>query len=131
MNCEAHSPGQPNGTILTEKVKGLMVLDTTSGITNHLVKITPDEGLLFVLIELGPKCAIGECIKVEAKAAGEGFWFKDQLGNAGFLTEAASHLFRESLEGLKTLGVPAKIVGSAVVDLGGVHLGLTWSGKPA
>ncbi len=130
-SCEAHTPGQPNGTILTEKVQGLIVLDTTAGVTNDLVKITPDAGLVFAVIELGIKCSIGESIKIEARESGGGFWIKDCKGNASFLTEAALHLFEESLEGLKGLGLPAKIIGSAFVELEGVHFGLKWAGVPA
>ncbi len=129
-NCEAHSSGLPNGTILSEKGEGLIVLDTTAGVTNDLIKIRPDTGLIFAVFELGAKCSVAESINVEAKSAGEGIWIKDCKGNTSFLTEAASHLIEEALEGLKALGVPAKIVGSAILELGGAHNGLKWAGFP-
>ncbi len=130
-NCEAHSPGQPNGTILSEKSEGLIVLDTTTGVTNDLVKIKPDSGLVFAVIELGAKCSVAESVNVEVKAVGEGLWIRDCKGNTSFLTEAASHLIEEALEGLKALGVAAKIIGSAIVELEGGHNGFKWSGFPA
>jgi hypothetical protein len=130
-NCKPHSPGKPVGEILTGKGKGLIMLD----VGNDLVKITPETAAgaatkLFVTIELGELCAIGESVNVEATELGEGLWIKDIGGNAGFLAETTTHLIVEGLNKLLALGQPAKIIGSAIVELGGPHAGLKWSGVP-
>lgn len=134
--CIPHSEGQANGIILSEKGKGLIVLDKEESGTSELVKITPENSKgettkLFAVIQLGETCAIGESVNVESTALGEGLWIKDIGGNTGFLTQAATHLIVEGLKKLLALGQPATIVGSAVVELGGVHAGLLWSGDPA
>jgi hypothetical protein len=125
--CIPHTPGKAAGHILTEKAKGLIVLDKlASGEVDDFVLFIPDEGKKFAVIELGETCAIGETVNVEGE-----LWIKDCLGNASFLKEAVTHLIEESLNGLTALGQPAKIIGSAVVELTGEkHKGLTWSGKP-
>lgn len=123
--CVPHSPGKVGGTVLSENGTGLIVLDKVGETNFELVKITPDVGTVFAKIELGESCAIGELVEV----AGE-LWIKDQGGNAGALAEAKEHLILEALNKLTALGQPAKIIGSAVVELGGVHKGLTWSGIP-
>jgi hypothetical protein len=116
--CKAHSTGQAVGTVLSEKGKGLMVLDVVGGVTENYVKITPDEGTTFAKIEMGEECAIGTLVKVEAKAGAEGgLWVKDCKGSESFKAEAATHLVEESLHGLLALGQPALIEGSAVVGL--------------
>jgi len=133
--CEAHSEGQPVGTILTLKAKGLITLDEVSGVKQHYTKIIPDDevNLRFAIIEMGEECSIGTKVEVKAKSKGEGLWIKDCKGNgssttAGFLHEEPTHLIEEALNGLVALGQPAKIEGSAVVQLvGGVT---NWSGTP-
>ncbi len=131
-NCQAHSPGKPNGVILSERFKGLITLD----VGNDLVKLTPENSKgetskLLAVIELGELCAIGEEINVETTALGEGLWIRDVGGNAGFLAETTTHLFQEGLSKLLALGQPAKLIGSGVAELGGIHAGLKWSGVPA
>jgi hypothetical protein len=131
--CKPKGGGAPIGEILSEKGKGLIVLDEVAGVDEDYVKITPDEGTLFSKLELGKECSIGEVVKVETKAAGEGFWLRDcptgtKTSKEQFLTEAVIHLIEESLHGLIALGQPATIDGSANVQLNG---GATsWSGKP-
>ncbi len=128
--CEAHSPGKPNGEILTERGKGLITLD----VGNDLVLITPEDASgattkLLAVIELGEFCAIGEEIKVECHNLGDGFWIADGGGNAGALNRnVSSHLIIQGLSTLLALGQPANILGSAVIGLSGVHAGLSWSG---
>ena len=136
--CLPHSPGKATGEILSERGKGLIVLDKESEtVTSDLIKITPENAAgattrLFVVIELGETCAIGESINVESTSLGEGLWIKDGGGNTGFTTEAVTHLIVEGLNKLLALGQPAKIIGSAnVALLGATHTGLKWSGKPA
>ena len=139
--CQAHSPGQANGLILTEKGEGLIVLDKLpNGEVDEFVKIVPDKtvgSLTFAKIEMGEECSIGELVEVKAKADGEGLWIKDcgPEPNKSFLEEKVEHLIEESstLHGLLALGQPAVIEGSAWVRLSvtGVHNGLKWGGTPA
>jgi hypothetical protein len=135
--CTPHSPGKPTGEILTEKGKGLIVLDKETSTTSDLVKITPENSngetsKLLALFELGETCAIGESINIETTALGEGVWLKDCLGTVSFLEEKVIHLFEEGLNKIFALGQPAKIIGSANVSLVSAgHVGLKWSGKPA
>ncbi len=134
--CTPHSPGKPTGEILSERGKGLIVLDKEAAATTDLVKITPENvkgetTKLFAVIELGETCAIGESVNVESTVLGEGLWIRDGGGNPGFTTEAVTHLIAEGLNKLLALGQPAKIIGSANVTLKSVgHVELPWSGKP-
>jgi hypothetical protein len=126
--CTPHTEGEPAGLILTRKATGLIVLDKLpSGEVDDLVLIKPDEKETFAVIELGASCAIGESVDVKGE-----LWLKDCKGNSSFLTEAKEHLIEEALSELTALGQPAKILGSAVVELGGAeHKGLKWAGDPA
>lgn len=130
--CLPHSLGQPNDLILTLKLKGLIVLDKLeSGEVDSFVKFVPDEGKLFVKIELGEECSIGTSVNVEAKTEGEGFWVKDCKGNTSFKEEKSEHLFEEALHGITALGQPATIDGSGFARLEGAeHFGLKWGGIP-
>jgi hypothetical protein len=131
--CQTHSTGKPKGEILTEKAKGLIVLDKLeSGEVDDFIKIVPDEGLVFAKVEMGEECSIGETIKMEAKAAGEGLWLKDggPEPNKSFLEEKVEHLIEGSLTGLIALGQPTTVVGSALLRLVNEHIGLKWGGTP-
>jgi len=136
--CIPKTTGKAAGEILSEKAKGLIVLDEVEKVKQDYVQITPDTGTLFAKLETGVECSIGEVVKVEAKSAAEGgggLWIKDCKGNgtagppptAGFTTEAATHLIEESLHGLLALGQPATIDGSAVIAL---TSGALFSGTP-
>lgn len=135
--CKPHSPGKPLGEILSERFKGLIVLDTLpGGAVDNLVKLTPEDAAgnvsrRLAVIELGEECAIGEEFNVETTALGEGMWIRDCMGNASFTEEKVEHLIEEGLGKLLALGQPATILGSAQVRLSGAHLGLKWSGHPA
>ncbi len=131
--CEAHSPGRPNGSILSERGKGLIVLDKEAESTSELVKLTPENekgetSKLLAVVEFGEFCSVGETIKVEAKELGEGLWLG---GGTGFATEGTSHLILEGLSNMRVLGQTANFVGSVFLELNGVHKGLKWSGVPA
>jgi hypothetical protein len=137
--CQAHSPGKAAGEILSEKGKGLIVLDVVNTVTQDYVKIIPEKvnakgetetSKLFAKIEMGEECAIGTLVNVEAKSLGEGLWIEDCLGSASFLEEKVEHLIKESLKGLIALGQPAVIEGSAFVRLGPGHAGQKWGGTP-
>ncbi len=141
-NCEIRSAGQPNGTVISEKIEGAIDLDREKLEEGgkvieihhfHLVKFFPTSGILYLIIELGAKCSIGEQVGVTvtaSKEAGVGFWLKDTGGNSGFLAEASTHLVVESLKALLALGQKAQTLGSTVLELDGVHKGLKWSGVP-
>jgi hypothetical protein len=120
--CKPKTAGKALGEILTEKFTGLIVLD----VGNDLVKLTPDVGTKFAEIELGETCAPAESLPVTGE-----LFLKDCKGNASFTAEAATHLVEEGLSKLIALGQPAKLIGSAILEFGGVHAGLLWSGKPA
>jgi hypothetical protein len=120
--CKPKTAGKALGEILSEKATGLIVLD----VGNNLVKLTPDVGTKFAEIELGETCAIGEAVPVTGE-----LFIKDCKGNASFIAEEKTHLIEEGLTKLLALGQPAKLIGSAVLALGGVHVGALWSGKPA
>ncbi len=126
-NCPVHSPGKPTGEVLSEKIQAEIAL---VGTVEHsdLIKFVPVTGQVYLILELGSKCAIGESVKVESIKAGEGFWLADAKGNTSFLMEAVTHLVREGLETMKALGVPVKTIGSALVELTGVHEGLKMVG---
>jgi hypothetical protein len=127
-----------SGEILTERGKGLIVLDeVVAGVKEDYVKITPENEKgettkLFSQIKLGKECSIGESVPVEAKTLGEGIWIKDcgPNPNASFEEEKLEHLIEESLHQLIALGQPATIDGSALVKLAGAHLNLEWGGTP-
>lgn len=125
--CTPHSPGKKSLEILSERARGLIVLD--AGL--ELVKFTPENSKgettkLFAVIELGETCAIGESVNVESTALGEGLWIKD-CENL-FLKDQPVHLVEEGLHKLLALGQPASIIGSLRVGLGGIHEGLNWAG---
>ena len=135
-SCKPFSPGKPPGEILSLLGKGLITLDKlASGELAELVKVTPinakgEVTQLFGMLQLGEECSIGEQVNVETTALGEGVWGKDAGGNAGFLSETVTHLMVEALSKLLVLGQPAKVLGSAIVELGGAHKGAKWSGVP-
>jgi len=140
--CKPKGGGAALGEILTEKLKGLILLDKlASGEVDDLVLFTPEdkEGKaqkLFVTLELGEECSIGTLVKVETKGLGEdeGFWIKDCLGNSSFLEEKVEHLLEEGLKDtILALGQPALLDGSVIarLDINGEHKGLKWGGTPA
>jgi hypothetical protein len=125
--CKPKTSGRALGEILTEKFTGLIVLDKLeTGEVDDFIKLTPDVGTKFVEFELGETCAIGEAVPITGE-----LFIKDCKGNASFTAEAATHLIEAGLNKLLALGQPAKLVGSAILELGGIHAGLLWSGKPA
>lgn len=128
-NCKPHSSGKPDGEILTAAGKGLLLLDKlASGALTDLTIIKPDVGKVFVIIEMGELCAIGEKVNVETATEADGLWLKDIGGNTGALESKAVHLIVEAdspLHKLLALGQPALILGSAEVELGS---GLPWKG---
>lgn len=137
--CKPHSPGAASGTILTERVKGLIKLHElgVGGVKDSTILLFPEdkEGKqigTFVTIVLGVEgieneCAIGERLNVEGELV---IW--DCLGNTSFSEEKVDHLVEE-FPGLKLLkfgAQPATIDGSALVHLVGAHPDWKWGGTP-
>jgi hypothetical protein len=138
--CKPHSKGAPEGTILTELAKGLIVLhELAGGVKDATVLLQGEdkEGkpiTTFVTIILGTEgaseCAVGELLPVGGELI---IW--DCLGDSSFKTEAVSHLIEE-FKPLQKLWAfksdnPATIDGSALVKLvGAEHEGLKWAGLP-
>ncbi|MDX6608947.1 MAG: hypothetical protein QOF85_872 [Solirubrobacterales bacterium] len=135
--CKPHSKGSAEGTILTERVKGLIVLhELAGGIKDATVLLQPEdkEGktiTTFVTVILGvegaSECAVGELLSVGGELI-----LAD--GQGTFTTEQATHLIEE-FKGLQKLWAfksdnPASIDGSVVVELVGEHKGLNWAGIP-
>jgi hypothetical protein len=152
-SCKPFSRGKPLGEILSLKGKGLIVLDKEDKLLllvmkegkleleevfdkiSELIKVFPlnasgEITKVFGMLSLGEECSIGEQVNVETTELGEGVWGKDIGGDAGFLTELVTHLMVEALQKLRVLGQPAIVLGSAIIELGGAHKGLKWSGVP-
>jgi hypothetical protein len=130
--CKPKTAGKALGELLTEKFKGLIVLDKlATGEVDDFIKLVPDEGKILLSINFGEECPF-ETFKIEAKTAGEGFWLKDcgPEPNKSFLEEKVEHLFEESLRGLIALWQPLTIDGSFIMRLAGEHVGLKWGGTP-
>jgi hypothetical protein len=118
-NCEAKSSGQPNGTIQTVALKGLLQLVSGAKVTIIEAK-TGDE---FVDIDVGPKCSFGEEVPVLCN--------KFAVKDAGLETSSLDHLISEEPTNSKctALGKPAVIIGSALVKLvGGSDEDQQWRG---
>jgi hypothetical protein len=137
--CKPHTPGKPEGTILTELAEGLIVLhELAGGVKDATVLLTPEnaKGELvgnFVKITLGvegaSECSVGEFLPVGGELI---IW--DCLGDTSFKTEAVTHLVEE-FKPLPKLWAfkadnPATIDGSVIVGLAGEHKGLKWAGLP-
>jgi hypothetical protein len=130
-----------SGQILTEKFKGLILLDEVSaGVKEEYIKFIPENSKgettkLFSKIELGPECAIGEFVNLEAKTLGEGLWLKDcpvgGTSNQRALEYSAEHLMEQALPGttLLALGQPATLDGSMLLKLVGTEKGLRFRGN--
>jgi hypothetical protein len=130
--CEPKSLGAAAGVILTNLLKGLIVLHTAVSATESYIRVEPEEGpdKQFVNILLGPSCPIGEEVPVYGK-----YTAKD-CNNEGRV-EKVTHLYEEfrPLTDLRLFhplgeGTPATIDGSANVSLTGAHAGFTFSGIP-
>ncbi|MGH7487731.1 MAG: hypothetical protein ACREMY_19335 [bacterium] len=121
--CETHSPGDPVGTIISEEGTGQLKLVGGVPVT-ELTSVVEGEGggSLFAVIEMGEKCSIGEFVEVEGSLT-----VKDCKGLGE--TEATTHLIEEGPgSSLVALNNPAKLIGSAILTLGGTHATKTWSG---
>jgi hypothetical protein len=105
-NCQAKTPGQANGTILSLSLKGLLELRSGAKIT----LIEPSTGTEFLTIETGETCSVTEAVVVRGKLA---------IKDTGLETSSLDHLISEETTNstLTANGNVAKIVGSALVKL--------------
>jgi hypothetical protein len=125
--CKPKAGGAPSGEILPERFTGIA---SVSSETLRL-RITPENAKgetskLFLKIELGVECSIGEIVNVEANSLGGGLLLE---ANALKEEEKVEQLVVE-VESLIALGQPAKVEGSIWMRLVGEHLGLKWGGIP-
>jgi hypothetical protein len=119
------------GTILTKPIHSLLVLHILAdGTKPDILKLLPDEGETFAVVELGAACPIGTKIPVIGELA-----LKDCEGLA--LVHLVEHLVEpfEPLTKLWTISKTAEhvatLLGSAWGFLKGAHLGIKFSGDPA
>ncbi len=119
-NCKPKTSTEPSGTIRTNNFLGLLLLQS-AGVP--VVQLKPETGTVWVTIELGELCAIGEFEPVEGV-------FNAQDCKGATATELVDHLMEQGPgTTLTVLGQPATIDGSALVALtGATHTGLKWSG---
>jgi hypothetical protein len=131
--CEPKAGGTEKGVINTNAMHGLLVLHKlASGTTDNLIKITPDVGETFAVVEMGEECSIGEIIPIIGTAA-----LKDCGGS--LLTQLVKHLLefgsKAELTELWAVSKTAEHALSILVSfwffLTGEHTGLKFSGDPA
>jgi len=122
--CVPKTAGQPNGTIVSNAGKGLMVLHEGQPVT----RIEPSVGEIFATILEGEECSLPEMVPVKGK-----LFIKDckNEGKVELVTHLIeqgplTHLFVIS----DTAEHAANIDGSANVTLTGAHVGAKFSGLP-
>jgi hypothetical protein len=117
--CNPLYEGKEKGVIVTNALKGLLVLHEGKG----LLSFEPVKGSTFTFIEFGEECAL---------PSSWGFIGKLALKDGALGTESVTHLFAEGpLSTLALSGiVPTTFCGSVVWELTGEHKGLSWSGIP-
>lgn len=128
--CEAHSPGQPNGTIISNELKALTVLHEPSvGVREGVLRIEPLAGVTIFPIVLGPLCPVGNNLPIIGK-----LYLKDCEGK--FTTHLVKHLLEELKALTKMWAISetaehvATLDGSFLFFLTGAHTGLAWGGMP-
>jgi hypothetical protein len=117
--CGPLNGGKEKGVIVTNALKGLLVLHEGKG----LIRFEPVTGKSFATIEFGE-----ECVFFPSWGLGGKLTLKDvALG-----TESASHLFVEGpLSELTLEGEdPMTFCGSLLLELTGEHTAIQWSGVP-
>lgn len=124
--CGQHTSGQPEGTIVTNELKGELILHTLAeGESEVLAKIEPKvAGGPFAQTFTNEECPAFEGIPIRGI-----LYLKDSLGQA--TTHAVKHLLEAGP--LTALFVGTKIPvteieGSVWVKLANAHAGLSWSG---
>jgi len=135
--CVPKNKGTEEGVIETKPLHGLLKLHklVSGGLIDDVVLILPDkvggvESKLFVTMEFGAECAIGQKVPVIGHAT-----IKACPGD-NLLTHLLKHLV-EIMPELTTLWAitetaehVATLLGSAWIKLAGAHSGLLFSGDP-
>src|SRR6187399_1161660 len=129
--CEPVSGGK-KGVVVTKPGHGLVRLDILKGppeVKHDVIEVLPDEGEVFVSIEMGEECSIGEKVNV----IGPRVQYRDCQNE--FLVHKVEHLVEILLQELwvisKTAEHVATLGGTFYLYLGGEHLNLKWSIEPA
>lgn len=118
--CKPHDAEGKSGVVVSEPLKGLLVLHEGEPI----IEFKPVTGEKFVVLLMSEECSIGEELPVTGVST-----VKDQNGK--FTTEAVAHTVIQG-PGSKLIfcGASATVSGAAVLVLAGEHAGLTWSALP-
>lgn len=122
--CTPHTKGSAEGVLLSNALKGLIVLNEGKGV----VLFEPVEGTTFLTLEFGEACALGESCAIFGKNS-----IKDSKNELG--TELVAHTVEqgpiaELFFVSKTAEHQATVDGQGVLELTGAHKGLKWSGIP-
>ena len=122
--CTPFSAGQPLGTVLSNELKGLLVLHEGQG----LIRIEPKMGETLKVYEFHEECPL-PAIPLKGK-----LFLKDCKNE--LRVELVTHLFEQGpLTHLYVISDTAEHAvnfdGSATMILTGAHAGFTWSGQPA
>jgi hypothetical protein len=123
--CKPHSPGAAEGTILTNPLKGSLVLHTLEGgAKDTLLKLMPQTGTIFATVALGKEVS-SECAYL-TKADVTGTLFARDSGGE-LEVEAETHQLEAStaLNGLLFGGNAATLDGAVRLDLTDIG---SWSG---
>ncbi len=127
--CEPNDPISGKGTILSEKLEGLIKLhELAGGEKEPTVLIKPTTGETLAKFHLGAECSVGEEVGLKGELV---LW--DCGGKASFEEHKVTHLLEEfpGLHLMKVGANAATIDGSANARLVGVQLGFKWAGKAA
>jgi hypothetical protein len=125
--CKPKSGGELLGTIVTNELKGLLVLhEEAGGKKIGLTRLEPKTGETFAAVELGEKCGIGETLPVRGK-----LFLKD----TALETTSREHLVTQGpLTDLwvlnKTAEHAASLDGSLKAALSEAHTAFEWGGTP-
>ena len=123
--CTPRTGGQPYGSLLTNQLKGLLVLHEGTG----LLRVEPNAGETFTTLQFGEECFLPEVVPVRGQLL-----LKDCKGE--LQTELVEHLVEQGplthVFAINDTAEHAMVFdGSALVALSGAHTGLKWSGLPA
>lgn len=127
--CEPNAGGTQAGVINTRELKGLINKHKLmTGTVDTVIKLSPRTGSKFAEVELGELCSLAEKVSIFGTLA-----LKDCQSE--LLVEKELHLVEEGP--LTTLTAPdelaehpAVLMGSMILELGGTHKTLKWSGLP-
>jgi hypothetical protein len=140
--CVPHTSGAPAGTLETTKLrgdlglhfllneKGEKIKDEKTGevILHGPIRLEPEVGETYMMLELGEECSIGEKVPIF------GTFYAHDVGNkSGIETHQVKHVIEEGPGTTvwilnKTEEHKVILDGSATLFLNGAHAGLKWGG---